>query len=513
MVAYHFEPLCIWRYPFTECTLLDISPASEAFPSCISPDGLTIYGTAKLGGVWKACQWDTTTLTMTVLDDSAAPANNIRVVATSDDGSVIYGIEFGGLPYYNPAFGIMVRWVSGVPTLVPSPTDDAITFDWDSGNQPDANICSADGSVMIAMIGTGEFGGAYKWVNNVPSLLLGGAANINWNFAKSVTPDGSAIFGVCSNVNSCWIGTGRQTLASSPLDDPMWGGMNGDASVLWSVDHYWTNPTVNGGVRHTLDKIPSWDGTWSRSYIGWVSCGPGSTVAVGACPFGTPNDANRWGQQACRWDGTAITALGYIDDGVVHDQWSQAMGCNHDGSIVCGYSGLNASIPLWWDSSNTMHHLLTLADGWPYPGWKGEALGISRDGSVIYGRTSIVPPLKLRLVALEPVALPNNDYNFYADAELQVEGSIDQFSLSVWVCQAIRIELNYPPTIFEISRSVIAITMRDADNNVTFGGNWTIAHPVDEYQVLFSVDISARKYTLYVNDVAPTGTPSWGMNG
>ncbi len=109
--------------------------------------------------------------------------------------------------------------------------------------------------------------------------------------------------------------------------------------------------------------------------IQWAADDPGTIVAVGQ---DGPSALH-----ATRWDGTAATTLPEIGGGDTTD--SRAFGCNPDASVVVGwsYDGAFTQWPVRWDGSNVLTVLPTIAD--ISDGFQGEAWGISRDSSIIFG--------------------------------------------------------------------------------------------------------------------------------
>ena len=109
-----------------------------------------------------------------------------------------------------------------------------------------------------------------------------------------------------------------------------------------------------------------------------------------------------------------------------------------------------------------------------------------------------------------------DDYGFNAESDFPT--NFTQLSQAIWCCQDVHINspsgADLPPAVsFDFSPSQISIAMYGVDGSLRFSGTWAVADPVGEYQVLFSIDSEAQTYTLYVNNVVPTGSPTWGAAG
>jgi hypothetical protein len=113
----------------------------------------------------------------------------------------------------------------------------------------------------------------------------------------------------------------------------------------------------------------------------------GGTIEPIAVGFGHTSAGAYHG---ARWNGITITDLGALAGG----NNTEAYGCSATGARVCGggYEGgtNNYRWAIYWDDSGTLHQLPTLPDAATEFGeYKGEAWGMSRDGSTIYGIVDI----------------------------------------------------------------------------------------------------------------------------
>jgi uncharacterized membrane protein len=409
---------CIWKAPFTSVQPLPGLPGGSAaatLPIAATPDGATVVGQALAGdGTWRAVRWNTATLAITEL---ARVIPNARAVGVSSDGSIIVGcIATTGASSGNVPGGVsgnqqIIRWTAGgsAGSLLPVTGSGPTMAAWSYGGP--LGVMSDSGSVVggwdFSAVSAGATSQVTKWINGVNTNLPG----LNTSLSDSapipgaVSADGLVMVGHVGQHNQTtlnqpeagyWVGTTMRRLAVPPECVTGAAGIgnlyaiqcNHDASVIWgdtpnwAAGHnsacYWTNVTtlsdgVHYGVSHIMAQLPNSQQT--RQKVFWVADDPSALVAVGTSPAGA--SATR----ACKWAGATAFDLPSID-GV---NGAEARACNHDGTVICGMSG-DSSFNTWavrWDASNALHVLPTLADAGD--SYQGEALGVSRDGSVIFG--------------------------------------------------------------------------------------------------------------------------------
>lgn len=373
---------CIWRAPFTTVELLD--PLSVAAgggrPYAITPDGATVFGTSQAADFTnRAARWASATLAVTELQrvDMSAPflafqPNNAVALGGSDDGTIIYG---GSLTSGGSGVQPIIRWTGGGASgsLLSLPA--GATFSRNEWGGIDRiapfRLCSPDGSVNA---GFGDFTAGTKWVNGAPVTLS------DPSLVSATTTNNAIVLGYDATGAIYWNGTTPHRLAAGGSGVPLAYFSNSDVSVIWCPQTplaYWDISGGGSGTFHQMNYDPG------GSYINWVAVDPGVLIAVGNTYFSSLGGYSH----ACQWIGITISDLGVIPGGHA----STALGCNHDGTLTVGWSNDASSTirPVYWDAANTLHVLPTLAGP---DDLFGKALGISRDGSVIFGEISPPPP-------------------------------------------------------------------------------------------------------------------------
>ena len=401
---------CIWRAPFTTVQpLAQLAPDTQAYPFAITPDGATLVGEAQGNdGHYWAVKWNTTTLAITALERVTTDACALGI---SSDGSVIVGCGHQANVGNDANAGPLIRWTGGgaAGSLLP-PRGTGTTNAWWAFGEP-FRLISDNGSTIVGADSStpppGSISTATKWINGVNNLLpgLGTVGTDIGDQAIFVSSDGSITggqlgqhIGTVTNPQEpgYWVGTTMRRLVVPPESI---GGIvvgntqalfcNSDASIMWGDTPniaassnkacYWDNVTtlsgdgVHYGVSHIMGELPNT--VHDRTAVYWVADDPSAHVAVGTSPSGAGLTI------ACKWIGTTAINLSAIDPATGSSAW----GCNHDGTVVCGESFDTAfkNWPVRWDASNALHVLPTLAD--PTDSFQGRALGVSRDGSVIFG--------------------------------------------------------------------------------------------------------------------------------
>lgn len=333
-------------------TLDDPNAAVKSWITCSTPDGSVQVG---VSGDDQSAYWTTGGTVATILTPGAGflhcRASGEQQRAISNDGTIIVGGSTGV-----PNTGAQATvWTSGTPSLLANPT-----FLLGSLGATSAQGCSADGSIIvgvaIAFFGaefTGTSSLALFWSSTTP-LALSGFLSTSLQNTNSVAhrclADGSVIYG---RANAIILG------AQKPC---YW-------DALATID-----PTSGAaGVLHFLDFL-SGGNSASVTYCAEVLVG-GQPVAVGSGNDGSGNTF------AIKWTATAAVSLGGLSGG----NRSFANACSSDGSVVVGLANDGDGIfwPVYWDASNVIHQLPTVAD--PLDAFQGEALGVSRDGLVIFG--------------------------------------------------------------------------------------------------------------------------------
>ena len=415
---------CIWVTPFGSCQLLaPLVPGGSTIPRAITADGATVVGAAENGsGQWKAVKWNTATLAVTQLAD-ILPSSSTTAIAISADGTTIIG---GGPTSFGGAIGSdgdviagypQIRWTSGGTTGAPlydqSGSTDVFN-QWGVGPVVRMRV-SDNGSVNVGIAAAPDNTGS-KWVNGAVVSVPGISGPVtNSPSADCVSQDGSLIAGATNTTgtdvgDACyWTGTTLRRLAESAPPSSNYCIVyfaNSAASVLWGMTTgglcYWDSLTTpaGDGVHYGVCHVLSQSGT---TKVQWVA--DDALVAVG-----------QNGPGAARWNGTAVTQLGAIGGS---GNFSIAYGCNHDGSLAVGYSYDTAGVqwPVYWDAGNTLHVLPTLASLSDY--FQGEAFGINRNGTVIFGLTDVgsePPPITETLIDAELFFTPTAGFIDFANA-------------------------------------------------------------------------------------------------
>jgi uncharacterized membrane protein len=379
---------CIWRAPFTSVQVLQ--PLLGNGPTdvrAITPDGsVAVGGAYDNTGISKMVRWNTSTLAVTQLAD-ALPTQNCLAGQVSADASVITGGQSStGTDDSTIVLDPMIRCTGGgtTATLLLDQTGGTGTdIEW--GGSPTLSRRQSDDGSIVTGNANNTNASAGRWINGTYSGLLGIATTSGTvgPQCSGCSHDGSTIVGNAGNssividaIACLWI-SGSQRLLISPVGvtgDTFAYFTNGDGSIVWGEagsagSVYWSGVTTpsGDGVHYGVVHPMATDGR-----IQGVAEDPGVGVAVGSSSSsGT----------AYRWNGTAATVLNPAGGGST----AAANGCNHDGSIAVGYcfDASSRRLPVYWDATNTPHALPSLADPTDY--YQGEAYGISRDGSVIFG--------------------------------------------------------------------------------------------------------------------------------
>lgn len=422
---------CIWRSPFTSVQVLQqLVPGWDTAVRAITPDGATAVGAAMDDtGRWRAVKWNTTTLAITLLADPN-PTEDCAAYATSSDASVIVGgwLYTGGNPQTNRRLpvGSLTRLMGSSGSPLPDGvggTNTSNQTEYATRGPVLPRCISDDGSVIIGFADNTTFT-ATKWIDGTrialpPPGYIGSNPADAGPIANGCSRDGSVVIGgVGYHVGDAfsdggyWTGTTLRRLttpsvaSTSAMPNVAPTICNDDCSIVWGWTSntdttsgggnsavYWDNVgTLQGdgihyGTPHVLPDLASSSDTGNQSVVNWAASDPGVAIAIGQSisPSNVPH--------AVKWTGTSIADLGVIGSDTYAE--SYAYGCNHNASIVCGASlttYLGVLWPVRWDAGNTLHVLPTLAD--PSDGFQGEAWGVSRDGSVIFGLINVgdVPP-------------------------------------------------------------------------------------------------------------------------
>jgi hypothetical protein len=395
---------CIWKTPFTSfpLPLQSLYGTYGGTVSGVSPDGSTIYGLANPilpPGV--ACRWDTTTLAVTVLA-SVATGSTIgnKALGCSNDKQTIIGggVTTGGVEEVQP----VATWSGAGATgsLLPFRTGATYTaHEWGHAQMP-CRMWSDDGTVVICLddVARTVATGSIKYVSGTPVALPGsvapgviGSTGIN-SAAQCVSADGTIVCGsdsatIGNPVAACyWVGTTLHRLVipseiTGVTVNCSVGFCTSDGSLKWgqishSPQQYacWTSDTTY----FLLGTLPNTHPSTDVNFVTWVADDAAAQVAVGYTPVGASTS------HACKWVGATATDLGSIG-GI--NAYSEARCCNHNGTSICGISYDAPGGATWavrWDATNTMHVLPNHGNP-DDPSHISEAIGMSRDGSVIFG--------------------------------------------------------------------------------------------------------------------------------
>lgn len=398
----HYVPV-VWKAPFSSYSLLDnITPVPNTYPYSISPDGKTVVGQQTDGtGVYFAVAWDTPTLAVTQLTPLSPGFSNHNLASSlSADSSVIYGNRTGGA-------GTAARWTSSTGALLSFPPgwDGGMTHGGDLSFQGVFRQCSDDGTVLCGNLndstGVNPNVGC-RWLSGTPAALHDGVPNNSTAYSTSM--DGARIVGQQGAPSlvayACyWQGTTLRLLATPAAAEEntfLWAShCNHDASIIWGSCHttpagdtrwvYWDNTgTLASGRYGTAHFLPNLFGAYpAGSYqVLWAADNVG--IAVGSSDTGDGSGGLSGITHGVKWTGATITDLG-----APSGHSTQATGCSGDGSLICGNAINNSpyqQAPCYWDAGGTLHLLPVEL---PTDTIAGAAIGISRDGSVIYGIISV----------------------------------------------------------------------------------------------------------------------------
>lgn len=382
----------------------------------VSEDGSILAGTADgfdSGG--HPARWDGGTAALTGLTPDEGVDSSIAGLVMSQDGSIIYSNTNTSIVRWSP---------SGVDLFPPLDGFDGCAIGFSSGPLK-GRQCSDDGSILF---GSSTLGGSNvtitQWTDGVPSALPLPieAASSSPNVCSQ---DGSVVVGQAESEASFWTGGEYFRLnpyigVSSNTITAM--ACNSDASIIYGntafhVPVYWDNlghsiidPTLGTiwGDIHVMDELPGT--THFRDTRVEYSADSGN-IAVGWGSNSSSVDT------AIRWTGTTAEALETPLD------WTgaRAHACSGDGSIVVG-EVTDPEFRTWacyWDIDGAIHILPGIAD--PDDTSQGIAMGISRDGTLIFGdgdNTCTIPPPPVPVsdlsitelsVSTEVLILPDHD--------------------------------------------------------------------------------------------------------
>lgn len=398
------NPGLSWASPFTSVTVLDLLPHGASGAAVCTDDGTKLYGRDDDPTLLRAVSWPGPPgVAATLMDD---PDLSARAWATcsTPDGSVQVGLS---------GFNDSVYWTTGgtaVTFLAPF-----AGFTSYRASLEQQRAISDDGTIIIGFSGGVLNAGsqATQWTNGTPSLLanptFGGGNTVQRTFARGCDGSGTIIVGGAQFMTGAlfsgtvalalywdsgtafvlvgYLSTSLEALAATAtrcLADGslIYGECNPSATGITPdaiAPCYWNSlatidPTSGAaGIIHFLDFLPGGT-TATVTYCAEVLVG-GDPIAVG---HGDTGVGDVW---AIKWTDTAAVNLGSLPGG----HTSTANACSADGSVVVGTSDDADFItwPVYWDASNVIHKLPTVAD--TLDPFQGEALGVSRDGLVIFG--------------------------------------------------------------------------------------------------------------------------------
>jgi hypothetical protein len=389
----------VWRDPFTPCQQLQSLPEAVpyndtlTYPWHISADGQTVVGwAADSSGNPKPVKWVGTTVT-----PLAAVAPATRATFCSPDASIILGDD----GFTNS----LVRWTSGgtagvllSPAAGQTGTSATFALPTSGGVSRLVRSFSNDGNTLTGTSTSSGHGKATKWVGVTPSALASTTPTGDAD-ARGCSQDGSVVIGRDDLGRGVfWTGSTCRVLvkALGSSHEYVADACNGDGSVIWGVAAdssdvadrpcYWdslaTVASSRYGVQHFLPGLTAITGNnFTVPIVAWVAETAGSAIAVGSGPTSSAGTA----YHGIRWNGTVPTDLGVLPGASV----ALAKGCSATGARVCGTGndGSGGQWALYWDDANVLHKLPTLADA--IAGSEGQGLGMSRDGSTIFGTVDI----------------------------------------------------------------------------------------------------------------------------
>ncbi len=398
------QPGLSWGSPFSSVTVLDLLSGGTSGAALCTSDGTKLFGRDDDAMLLRAVSWPgPPSTTVTALDDPNAAVKS-WITCSTPTGSVQVGISGDTQSAYWTTAGT-------VATLLTPGTG----FTACRASLEQQRSISDNGLVIVG-VSTGVPNGgsqATQWNSGTPALLanptFGGGNSLNTTAARGVSASGLAAFGTAGNFSgAAFVGTlvlalywdagvahalvgylpdslsalnsrAERCLADGSI---IYGRCNPSASGL-SPDPqqacYWDNlsavdPTSGAvGDIHFLDYL-SGGNSASVTYCA-DDLDAGDPVAVG---FGNDGSGDVW---AIKWTGTDAVNLGGLPSG----HTSTANACSEDGSVVVGAADDVDFItwPVYWDASNVIHKLPTVAA--VDDAFQGEALGVSRNGLVIFG--------------------------------------------------------------------------------------------------------------------------------
>ncbi len=285
-------------------------------PTAVSADGSIVVGWLGEGSASEAFRW--TEAEGVVPLGSVSPGELSQAFGISADGHWIVG-RCGQQ---------LCRWSSAGLEAIASPA---------GGFQVQGNDASADGSIIVGVIGLGGSGAfPMQWTGGGEASVI----HMTNGGVSAVSDDGNVLVGdtyTVSTMHAC-----RWTSAGPELLD-------------------------NGGAANTS--------AWAHGISG------DGNVIVG---FASPTNG---ALQAGWWDVTGkFTAL---DSAASTDTDTQALAASGDGSVIVGISCASGSCDTTakafvWDATGGMRPLDSVLTG--YPGSFTTAVDVSADGSVIVGQ-------------------------------------------------------------------------------------------------------------------------------
>lgn len=261
-----------------------------------------------------------------------------------------------------------------------------------------AQAISGDGSVVVGF-GRGEQVGTPFWAfawdavrGMVPLCPPPGEGSIFGSYASGVSADGRVIVGASDGIGGGHLRAFRAAL------DREWQPIMSEPSSASAVSG---DGTVVVGIVHLqgVDRAFAWSEAAGMRLLDDLDGGIQSAIAYGVNTDGTwivggsssGSSDPEYAYEAVLWSSTGkATALGDLPGG---DYASEARGVSADGSVVVGLSTVAPSprtAAFIWDATHGMRDLRrVLIDqyGLNLDGWElSSALGISADGRTIVGR-------------------------------------------------------------------------------------------------------------------------------
>jgi uncharacterized membrane protein len=301
----------------------------------ISADGTTVVGRSRTAAGYEAARWRAGSLIS--LGDLAGGSVDAYAIAASFDGSIIVGTGTSAT-VHRP-----LRWDGLALAQLPQ----VAGF---SGGGVAAGI-SANGRTIIGYDTDGDTTG----YGNVTAYRI----------------DDGVI-------------TGLPFQNGSQVDSAPQGSPSADGRVLTGRIHNGSLYQACSWTDTTLTQLPTLAG--GTNYSQGYSVSADGLVIVGVSGSGAANGGGFSGE-ACRWVGGQPAGLGDLPGG---SYAGIALQCNHDGSLIVGYSNTGSGDRAFiWDATNGMRDLksvLTADYGLNLGTWELlSANAITPDGSVIVG--------------------------------------------------------------------------------------------------------------------------------